>query len=149
MQPRDYRDIVGGGLLVVLGLGVGFYAAAKFEIGHPSRMGPGMFPTVLGFLLAGIGALIGVPAIFRSGELPTVDWRPLIFITLGTLLFSLTVTRLGMVPAVALLTVAAVFASTKVRLLDTLILVVALSILAYVIFRLGLGIVLEAFRWRF
>lgn len=149
MRPRDYRDIVGGGLLIVLGLWVGFYSVANYEVGQLGRMGPGMFPMVLGFLLAGIGALIGAPAMFRPGSLPDVHWRPLAFVTIGTLAFSLTVTRLGMVPAVALLTLMSVFAGTRVRLIHTLILVAALSILAYLIFRLGLGIVLEPFRWRF
>jgi hypothetical protein len=108
-----------------------------------------MFPASLGFLLAGLGAVIALPALFRPGEMPTVDWRPMLVIMLGVLVFGLTVTRLGMVPAIVLLTLISVFADTKLRLVGGLILSVALSLIAYLIFRVGLGIVLEPFRWPF
>ncbi len=149
MYARDYRDLIGGGLLVVLGLWAGFHAIGNFDVGTVSRMGPGMFPASLGFLLAGLGALIALPALFRSGGPVTVDWRPLFLIMVGVLAFALTVTRFGMVPAIVVLTIAAVLADTKIKLVGTIILAIALSILAYLIFRLGLGIVLEPFRWPF
>jgi hypothetical protein len=149
MHTRDYRDLVGGGLLIALGLWAGFHAIANFDVGTVSRMGPGMFPASLGFLLAGLGAVIALPALFRSGEMPTVDWRPMLVIMLGVLVFALTVTRLGMVPAIVLLTLISVFADTKLRLVGGVILSVALSLIAYLIFRVGLGIVLEPFRWPF
>jgi hypothetical protein len=55
MLSRDYRDIVGGLLLVVLGLGFSWYAAEHYDLGSLRRMGPGMFPTVLGVALACLG----------------------------------------------------------------------------------------------
>lgn len=112
-------------------------------------MGPGMFPMSLGFLLAGLGALIAIPAFFRQGTLPTIDWRPVIFVMAGVLIFALTVTRLGMVPAIILLTFAAVAADTKIGWRGAILLSIALSVIAYLIFRVGLGIVLEPFRWPF
>src|SRR5690606_13342234 len=119
------------GLLVALGLWAGFHAIANFDVGTVSRMGPGMFPAALGFLLASLGALIAIPALFRAGPKIEIDWRPMIFVMLGVLGFALTVTRLGMVPAVVVLTFAAVLADTKTRLIGTIVLAVALSVLAY------------------
>jgi hypothetical protein len=149
MHSRDYRDIIGGALLIILGLWAGFHAMSTFDLGTPSRMGPGMFPASLGFLLAGLGALIALPALFRSGPRITVDWRPMIFIMLGVWAFAIIVVPFGMVPAIVVLTIAAVLADTKIGIIGTAILAVALSVLAYLIFRVGLGIVLEPFRWPF
>ena len=147
MRVRDARDIVAGGLLVLLGLWIGFHAISNFDIGTPSRMGPGMFPASLGFLLAGLGALIAIPAFFRSGTLPEIHWRPFFFLSIGTLAFALTVTRFGMLPAVALLTVLTVLSDNKVSALQAVLLAAGLPLLAWLIFRLGLGIALEPFRW--
>jgi hypothetical protein len=149
MYARDYRDLVGGGLLIALGLWAGFHAMSNFDVGTVSRMGPGMFPASLGFLLAGLGALIALPALFRSGTTITVDWRPMIFIMIGVLAFALIVTRFGMVPAIVVLTIASVLADSKIGVIGTIILSIALSLIAYLIFRVGLGIVLEPFRWPF
>lgn len=149
MQARDYRDIAGGLMLIVVGLWAGIHAATTFDVGTPSRMGPGMFPASLGFLLAGLGAIIAIPAFFRAGTMPTVDWRPMVFVIIGVLLFAFTVTRLGMIPAIVLLTFAAVAADSKIGWKGAIVLSIALSIIAYLIFRVGLGIVLEPFRWPF
>jgi hypothetical protein len=149
MYSRDYRDIIGGALLIILGLWAGFHAMSTFDLGTPSRMGPGMFPASLGFLLAGLGALIALSALFRSGPRITVHWRPMIFIMLGVWAFAIIVVPFGMVPAIVVLTIAAVLADTKIGIIGTAILAVALSVLAYLIFRVGLGIVLEPFRWPF
>lgn len=149
MYARDYRDIVGGGALIAFGLWAGFHAVVNFDVGTMSRMGPGMFPAGLGFLLAFLGVLVMLPALFRPGTLPTVEWRPLIFTVIGVLAFALTVTRLGMVPAIVLLTIAAALADTKLKPIGIVLLAAGLSLIAYVIFRIGLGIVLEPFRWPF
>jgi len=150
MYARDYRDLIGGGLLVALGLWAGIHSLNNFDIGTMGRMGPGMFPASLGFLLAGVGALIVVPALFRAGEGKiTIDWRPMFFIMGGVLMFGLTVTTFGMIPAVIILTIFGVLADTKMGVLGTIVLAVGLSLLAYLIFILGLGIVLPAFRWPF
>jgi hypothetical protein len=149
MHTRDYRDLIGGGLLIALGLWVGLHAVTTFDVGNVNRMGPGMFPAGLGFLLATLGAAIALPAFFRGGELPTVDWRPMLLISAGVLAFALIVPSFGMVPAIVLLTIAGVYADDKIGIRGALLLSVALSLIAYLIFRVGLGIVLEPFRWPF
>jgi hypothetical protein len=147
MYSRDYRDIIGGLLLIILGLWAGFHAMSTFDVGTPSRMGPGMFPASLGFLLAGLGALIALPAAFRRGTEVKVDWRPMIFIMVGVMAFAFIVVPFGMVPAIVAVTIGAVLADNKIGVVGTVILAMALSLMAYLIFRVGLGIVLEPFRW--
>jgi hypothetical protein len=54
-----------------------------------------------------------------------------------------------MVPAVVVLTIGAVLADNKLGVIGTAILAAVLSIIALVIFRFGLSISLEAFKWPF
>ena len=145
----DYRDVIAGALLIILGLFAGFYATANYKVGTLQQMGPGMFPSGLGFLLAGLGVLVLVPALFRAGTLPKPDFRQLVSVLAGTLMFALTINVLGMVPAIFLLTIASVLADDKLGIVGTLVLCVVLSGLAVVIFRAGLEIPLYLFIWPF
>jgi hypothetical protein len=149
MYLRDYRDILAGGLLMVLGLFVGLYAAQNYRLGTPSQMGPGMFPLWLGVLLTIIGAAILISAFFRPGPWIKPHYRQFIAVIAGILAFTLTVDVLGMIPAISLLTVAAALADDELGPLPILALSASLSVIAVLIFRFGLGIPIEPVRWPF
>lgn len=108
-----------------------------------------MFPATLGYLPAAIGALIAIPAWFRSSSLPKPEHRPLFFVLLGIIAFALTVERIGVVPAIFLLTGFAVLADNKLGIIGTLVLAAALSIAATLIFLVGLSIPIHPFVWPF
>ncbi|MFM9968406.1 MAG: tripartite tricarboxylate transporter TctB family protein [Burkholderiales bacterium] len=148
-QTRDLTDIFGGALLMVIGLAAVTYTSGRYEIGEISEMGPGMFPTAIGYLLAGLGVLIAVPAFFREGVLPTPEYREFFTVTGSVLLFALTIDRLGLVAALLLLTVVAVAAQKKVNWLETFALFVVITIFAVLLFRVGLGMPLPLFKWGF
>jgi hypothetical protein len=145
----DYRDIIGGGLLVIVGLSAGIYASVSYNPGTVTRMGPGMLPAALGYILASLGVVVVAGALFRSGDLPKPEYRPLVAVLAGTLLFALTINVLGMIPSIFLLTIAAVLADDKLGIKGTLILAAVLSVLAVLIFRVGLNISLYPFIWPF
>lgn len=145
----DYQDLTAGGILIVLGLAVAFYAAEHYPIGTVSRMGPGMFPTALGYLLAGIGVIIILPALVRRAALPMPEWRPMGFVLAAVLGFALTVELFGVVPAIFVLVGVSVLADNKITLLGALALATVLSILAVLIFLKGLGIPIYPFLWPF
>jgi hypothetical protein len=149
MYTRDYRDLIGGGLLLLLGLFVGVHSLTSYDIGTLRHMGPGMFPAWLGFLLAGIGAVILVLGLFRPGERIEPNYRQFFAVILGVLIFAVTVGTFGMIPAVVLLTFAAVLADDKLGAVEAVILAIVLSVLALVIFRVGLRIPLQTFAWPF
>ena len=149
MYTRDYRDLIGGGLLVLLGLFVGFHAIGSYDLGTVRHMGPGMFPAWLGFLLASIGAVIMVLGLFRTGDRIEPDYRQFIAVILGVMVFAVTVGTFGMIPAVVLVTIAAVLADDKVGVVGAAILAVVLSVLALLIFRVGLRVPLQMFDWPF
>jgi len=148
MFVRNYRDHAGGGSLCAAGLLVAPNTGPSS--GTVGQMGTGLIPATPGFLLASLGAANTATAWFSSGGLPKTDWHATIFIMLGVLGFALTIVPLGMMPAaITLLVVASAFADDRISLLGALILSCALSLTAYLVFRLDLGIVLEPFRWPF
>ncbi len=148
LKERDWRDIVGGLLMVAFGLFVAIYAAEHYRLGTTTRMGPGWFPKHLGYLLAIVGALIALPAFFRKGDDEPFElaWRPLIWIVIGVVLFAATVNFLGLVPAIFLQIGASVLADTKLGIKGTLILAASTALAAYLIFVLALELNLQAFK---
>jgi hypothetical protein len=147
MLTRDYRYIIGGALLILLGLYAGIHAWTSYSVGTVTHMGPGMFPAALGFLLAVLGVGIFLPALFRSGTLPRPEYRPLIATLISILLFAATIRTAGLIPAVALLTVAAVLADNKLGVIATVILSAVLALFAALVFIVGLGMPLQLFIW--
>jgi hypothetical protein len=144
---RDYRDLIGGGILVATGLFAALYATSNYTLGTVARMGPGMFPMALGYLLAILGVLIALPAWFRRGPMPRPEWLPTVTVTLSVLVFAMTIERLGLVPGIFALTGIAVFADRKMGLRGTLVLAACLALGTWLIFRAGLGIQLQTFIW--
>ena len=147
VATRDWTDVIGGAALLAFGLWFVWHAGVEYDMGSMRRMGPGFFPTVLGWLVAGFGALLLLPALFRRGEWPLPAIRPLVTIVAGGLAFAWMIEPLGLVPATVALVCIVAFAETQVRLLRTAILAVALSAMAVGVFSEGLGIPIPAFRW--
>lgn len=99
MQQRNVRDIVGGGVISLIGL---FFVigATNYGFGSPTHMGPGFFPGTLGALaiLLGIGiALKGLRS--GDGEIPKVHYRSLAAVVAGVSTFALLIERAGIIPA--------------------------------------------------
>jgi len=63
--------------------------------------------------------------------------------------FALTVERIGVIPAIFLLTGLSVLADNKLGIIGTLLLAAALSAAAVLIFLVGLGIPIHPFVWPF
>lgn len=149
MLEKDYRDIVAGALLAALGVAISLYALSHYSIGTITRMGPGMVPVGLGVLLAIFGVVIGGTAWFREGNWPKVKVATPLLVLVSILIFAISIERLGLVPAVFLSVLAATLAELKIYPVRSLILAVALCLLAYLVFLLGLRLPIPAFAWRF
>jgi hypothetical protein len=149
MYRRDYRDLVGGGFLFLVGLFIVGRASLYYDLGTVRHLGPGMYPVWVGCLLAGLGALIAILGLFRQGKRISPDYRQFAAVVLGLVMFGLTISSFGMIPAVFILTIAAVVADNKLGIVGALVLAAVLSLIALVIFRLILSVPLEAFRWPF
>jgi hypothetical protein len=147
MQSPDYRDLVGGVALIAVGLAVTANSVLFLSLGTASSMGPGAFPAGLGVVLAVLGAMIALPALFQSGEFPSIEVRPLLAVLGAILIFALVMESFGLVPAVTALTFIAGLADRRLSLLGTAALAAALSTIATLIFRTGLGLPIPIVSW--
>lgn len=141
MNSRDWKDIVGGGSLTVVGLYAALHAL-DYEFGSLTRMGPGYFPVGLGALLAVLGLAIAVPAFFREGEPVTVQWRTLALVLGSLVLFGAALKPLGLVLATVLATMASSMADQQTRWKGRVLIAGGVALLTYLVFALGLGMVL-------
>ncbi|ERP96691.1 hypothetical protein Q669_27935 [Labrenzia sp. C1B10] len=144
---RDYKDIISGLVVLLIGVFISVYAASSLRLGSLDDMGPGTFPFGVGILIAICGAAICVPGFSRSGTLPALPLFPC-FIILGSIIvFSLVVQNFGFVPAIFLQVFLSGVASSKSRLKLSLLLSIGLCIAVYLIFRAGLGLHLPIVNW--
>jgi hypothetical protein len=147
MRRVDYRDLIGGGLIVLAGAVAMYHSVTAFNLGTLARMGPGYFPALVSGLLILCGIAIVIPALFRAGTMPVIEFRPLIWISLSTLAFALMLIPFGMIPAIIAQTILAGISDSKLTWKGSLALAATVAIGATLIFRVGLGLHVPAFSW--
>jgi hypothetical protein len=120
MRIRSPKDFWAG--LIFIAIGGGFVLLAQqYRLGDMHRMGPAMFPTLVGALLAALGLIIAVRAFALDGApVPRFDARPIGVSILAIVLFGIALQWLGLVAAVAVLVLVGAYAARNVRLRDNL-----------------------------
>lgn len=110
-------------------------------MGTAGRMGPAYFPSVLGGLLALVGAASLLRSFFRQGEpIGRLYWRELTLVLVAVLLFGFLVRNAGLVPAAFLLILISSYASQKFNLAKSLALAVGGALFAVALFVKLLGL---------
>src|SRR5262249_61365349 len=101
MGFRAPKDFWAG--LIFIAIGGGFVLLAQqYRLGDMHRMGPAMFPTLVGALLGVLGAIIALRAFAFDGEpVPRFYLRPIGVSLLAIVLFGVALQWLGVVAAVA------------------------------------------------
>lgn len=98
---RNPRDFWAGALFVAAG-GAALVLGRDYPVGTTAAMGPGYFPRLLGWLLAGLGVLVALGALRPAAALealPSFRARPLVMVTVSVAAFALTLPKLGLVVA--------------------------------------------------
>ena len=129
--------------LLVIAIGVFARAAVgNLEIGQAREMGPGYLPSLLAWVILAAGIGMTGWALVKGGRqpLPDMHWRPLLVISAVTLVFGLTLDRLGMVVAVTASTAIASLASAISRKRETPVLCAVLAAGAVLMFIKGLAL---------
>lgn len=147
MANRDMNDIVGGTAIILLGLFVSIYAFTHYDLGTVVEMETGMVPTGLGVILVVLGIIITVPAFFRDGKLPNLDWKQFFAVLASLSVFALAIERLGLVPAIFALVFIARLGDKEFRPVSTALLALALCAIVLGIFVYGLGMPLKIITW--
>jgi hypothetical protein len=147
MRHRDTQDLVGGLALTALGLFAAYYAHEHYEIGNLRRMGPGFFPVSLGLTLAVLGVLVALPAWFRQGPVIQPAWKTLGLVTLSLVVFSLTLKTLGLIVATSLSVLLSSIPDRGIQWKNRWLLCIGVSVVTYLIFIMGLGMLLPLWPW--
>lgn len=146
MSHKDTHDIIGGLVLTALGTFAAVYAQ-RYEFGELHRMGPGYFPVALGVVVAVLGLFIAVPAFMRRGNPIHVEWKTMGFVIASIVVFALTLKVLGLILATMLAVIVSSLADKETRWKGRLLIAVGVAFITWLVFSLGLSMVLPVFPW--
>lgn len=140
MHIRSPRDFWAG--LIFIAIALAFIVLSRqYSLGNMHRMGPGLFPTLVGSLLAGLGALIALRALaFDGPPVPGFQARPILVSLAAIGLFGVTLQWLGLVAAIAVLVLCGALASRESRLWESAALALALIAFSVAVFVWLLGL---------
>jgi hypothetical protein len=137
---RENQDFWSGIMLIAVGVG-SLVLARDYPFGSSLRMGPGYFPTVLGWILTLFGIYFVAKSLRSTGTIePGWSLRALIMIPLAFVLFGVLMTYAGFIPALIVLIFASALATTEFRLVEVLLLSVGLTAACVAVFIWGLNL---------
>ncbi|HBB18284.1 MAG: small permease of tripartite tricarboxylate transporter [Syntrophus sp. RIFOXYC2_FULL_54_9] len=140
MKIKNPKDFWAGLMFIVFGL---FFVigARDYQLGSAARMGPAYFPTLLGGLMAVVGAAVFFRSfVLKGGGVAAFPLRLIFFITLSLLIFGYLLKPIGLVLALLCLVVISAFAGHEFRLKEALLLTFVLIVLSVLVFVKGLGL---------
>lgn len=143
MRLRNQQDFAAGLFLIAFGL-LARYLASDLSMGRLVRMGPGYLPTVLSWILVGLGILIALRGFVTDGpKLESWAFRPLIAICAALIAFGLLLQHAGLVAAIVATTLISSFAARGASLISMLLLGIGLAAGSTALFLWGLGLPLN------
>ena len=97
MRIRSGQDFATGLLFVAVGL-VALWVGSDYPMGTPQRPGTGVLPRILCLCLVGTGGLLVIKSLYVPGTpLTGWSWRPVLAVTIGTVVFGLMIDDWGLV----------------------------------------------------
>ncbi len=139
MKIKSPRDFWAGLMFISFGLFFLAVAQMNYQMGTAVRMGPGYFPTVLGGMLAVLGAVVLAQSLATEGTpVPPFFFRPLLFVLASSLAFAYLLKPLGLVGASFALIFISAYGGHEFKLKEVTILSVVLVIFSVLVFVKGL-----------
>ncbi|GIZ53008.1 tripartite tricarboxylate transporter TctB family protein [Noviherbaspirillum aridicola] len=137
---RNPKDFWSGVIFIVFGLAA-IFIGRDYSMGSAGRMGPAYFPTVLGGILAVIGAVAVLRSLVTRAEgTGKFAIKETILVLVGTLLFGFLVRQAGVVVAVIVLIMLGGMANPKFRTGPYLLLAIGVAIFCVLLFVKALGL---------
>lgn len=140
MPIRNTKDFWAGALYLAVGLAA-MWIARDYDMGSATRMGPAYFPTVLGGLLALIGAAAVLRSFFGAEErIGVFAYNAALLVCGGAVLFSVLLRGAGLVIALIVLVLVSSYASIRFRWSSAALLALGLAVFCVLVFVRGLGV---------
>jgi hypothetical protein len=131
----DLKDFVSGVLFMLVAAGFAYSALKNLSLGSARHMGPGYFPLIVAAALAFVGAVVALRAFAgRTEAIEIVGWRAFLLVMVAPAIYALAIAPLGFVPAIAMTTAAAAWASHMMSVRFSVLLTFFLTALCAVIF---------------
>ncbi|MBM3490212.1 MAG: tripartite tricarboxylate transporter TctB family protein [Alphaproteobacteria bacterium] len=148
MRWRGGTDVIVGALLIAVAA-AGYWLAADLRIGTAMRMGPGYFPRLVCWVLAGFGLLLAARGLLAGGP-PLETWavRPLLLVSAAIAAFGLLLERLGLVVAVLALVALSRAGGREGRPVEAALLAIGLAVFCVSLFVWLLGMTPPVWPWR-
>ncbi len=145
------KDLLAGLMFIAIGT-VFVVGAYNYQMGTAARMGPGFFPRILGFMMAGLGVLIAFLGLKNQAKFAATagigwTWTPVIILTVAVVLFGVTLPTLGMIIAISLLTFISGFAAHDKNYRELVLITVIMCIFCAGVFIWGLKLQMKLFPW--
>ena len=142
MKAWVSREALSAVLILGVGLFACLYAIGSYNLGSLSAPGSGLFPAIVGGLMALTGAIIGLRAVVARAteDGPRFEGRALAAILAAVAIFAAMVETTGYAPAVFVLGVVASLAERGMPWRTRLILAAAMTVIAVVVFTLVLRV---------
>ena len=138
MKIKSQKDFWAGLLFIFFGLFF-LYVARNYQMGSAVRMGPAYFPTVLGGMLAVLGAIVLLQSVILQGpKIPKMSFKPIFFVSLALILFGYLLKPLGFVLSLIILIFVSAFGGHEFKTKEVCILAVVLIFFSVLVFVKGL-----------
>lgn len=137
---RNPKDFWSGIMFLAISLAT-IVIAQEYPMGTAGRMGPGFFPTALGWILAGISLITLIGACLSKGEpLERFSVRDMFLILGSVVLFGVLVRGAGLACAIPVLILVSAWGSVKFRWPAALMLAVGATVFCILLFVKALGL---------
>ena len=139
MKIKSPKDFWAGLMFIGVGLFFLVWAVTYYQMGTAVRMGPAYFPALLGGLMAVLGSIVLFGSFAISGPpVPKFQFRPLILISLGCVVYGYLMKPLGLILATAALVFITAYGGHEFKWKEVTILYVALIVFSILVFVKGL-----------
>ena len=147
MKITHPKDFYAGLMFFLFGLAA-LLLAFEYPLGTAARMGPGYFPRVLGGIMMFLGFTLSAWSFRLKGDpITPYAWKAIGLVLGGVCVFGVIVIQTGLVIATTALIVITGLASKEFNLKESLISSVVLSVVAVLMFIVGLKLQFPIFPW--
>lgn len=138
---RLHSDTIAGAIFFFIACAFGL-EASHYALGSTIRMGPGFIPLALSIALGTLGLVVVVTGWRKQEdtEPEIIPWRSIILTCAALAIFGAYGRNLGLVPTVFICALLTSLASKSNTISSAIGISISLSMLSWVVFKLGLGV---------